>query len=79
MLPKSSVNTHKQKNLFYGSLFDMLDLNEPLIALAGTINWSFFEKEFALFYCDERRPAKPIRLLVGLLLLKQLENLRAFS
>lgn len=75
MLPKPSVNTHKQKNLFYGSLFDMLDLNDPLIGLADTINWSFFEKEFAVFYSDEGRPAKPIRLMVGLLLLKQLENL----
>lgn len=75
MLPKPSANTHKQKNLFYGSLFDMLDLNDPLIALADTINWSFFEKEFVQYYSDEGRPAKPIRLMVGLLLLKQLENL----
>ena len=75
MLPKPSNNTHKQKNLFYGSLFDMLDLNDPLIALADTINWSFFEKEFVKYYSDEGRPAKPIRLMVGLLLLKQLENL----
>ena len=75
MLPKPSINTHKQKNLFYGSLFDMLDLNDPLVALADAIDWSFFEKEFAVFYSEEGRPAKPIRLMVGLLLLKQLENL----
>ena len=75
MLSKPSKNTHKQKNLFYGSLFDMLDLNDPLIALANAIDWSFFEKEFAGFYSEEGRPAKPIRLMVGLLLLKQLENL----
>jgi len=43
--------------------------------LADTIDWSFFEKEFAVFYSKEGRPAKPIRLMVGLLLLKQLENL----
>jgi len=75
MPPKPSTNRHKQKNLFYGSLFDMLDLSDPLIALADTIDWSFFEKEFASYYSYEGRPAKPIRLMVGLLLLKQLKNL----
>ncbi len=53
----------------------MLDLNDTLIALANTINWNIFDKEFEKYYSKEGRPAKPIRLMVGLLLLKQLENL----
>jgi len=53
----------------------MLDSNDPLIALADTINWGYFEESFAKYYSDEGRPAKPIRLMVGLLLLKQIENL----
>ena len=53
----------------------MLDSNDPLISLADTINWDIFEKSFAKYYSDEGRPAKPIRLMVGLLILKQLENL----
>ena len=53
----------------------MLDSNDPLIALADTINWDTFEESFAKYYSDEGRPAKPIRLMVGLLILKQLENL----
>jgi len=53
----------------------MLDSNDPLIALADTINWESFDKSFAKYYSDEGRPAKPIRLMVGLLILKQLENL----
>jgi len=64
-----------QPNLFYGSLMDLLDSNDPLIALANTINWETFERAFAVYYSNEGRPAKPIRLMVGLLLLKQLENL----
>ena len=64
-----------QKNLFYGSLMDMLDSNDPLVVLANTIKWSKFENEFAKYYFKDGRPAKPIRLMVGLLLLKQLENL----
>ncbi len=53
----------------------MLDTNDPLVALAETIDWTFFEDAFAVFYSEEGRPAKPIRLMVGLLLLKQIENL----
>ncbi|OYZ47947.1 MAG: IS5/IS1182 family transposase, partial [Sulfurovum sp. 24-42-9] len=53
----------------------MLDSNDSLIALADTINWDYFDESFAKYYSDEGRPAKPIRLMVGLLLLKQLENL----
>ena len=53
----------------------MLDSHDPLVALADTINWDIFNDSFAKYYSDQGRPAKPIRLMVGLLLLKQLENL----
>jgi IS5 family transposase len=53
----------------------MLDSNDSLVALADTLNWDYFNESFAKYYSDEGRPAKPIRLMVGLLLLKQLENL----
>jgi len=53
----------------------MLDSNDPLIALADTINWKQFDESFTKYYSKEGRPAKPIRLMVGLLILKQLENL----
>jgi len=66
---------HNAPNLFYAPLRDMLDSNDPLVALAETIDWSFFEDAFAVYYSDKGRPAKPIRLMVGLLLLKQIENL----
>ena len=53
----------------------MLDMNDPLIALSNAIDWKIFENEFAGFYSKDGSPAKPIRLMVGLLLLKQLKNL----
>ena len=53
----------------------MLDSNDPLIALADTINWGYFHDCFEKYYSDDGRPAKPIRLMVGLLILKHLENL----
>ena len=53
----------------------MLDSNDPLVALADAINWEQFDNSFEKYYSDNGRPAKPIRLMVGLLILKQLENL----
>jgi IS5 family transposase len=53
----------------------MLDNKDPLIALADTIEWRIFEDSFASLYSKDGRPAKPIRLMVGLLILKQLKNL----
>ncbi|MCT7481525.1 transposase, partial [Aliarcobacter cryaerophilus] len=73
MLSKSSKT--KQQNLFYSPLSDMLDMNDPLIALSNAIDWEIFENEFSQFYSKDGSPAKPIRLMVGLLILKQLENL----
>ena len=43
--------------------------------LANEIKWQIFEEAFAKHYSDEGRPAKPIRLMVSLLMLKHLRNL----
>jgi len=65
------------KNLFSGSFMDMLDSKDPLIVLADNFPWSKVELEFQKYYKNDKvgRPNKPIRLMVGLLLLKQLENI----
>ncbi len=65
----------QQLNLFSSPLSQMLDMNDPLIALSDTIDWKIFEDNFEKYYSKEGRPAKPIRLMVGILLLKQIENL----
>ena len=60
---------------FSFSLSDTLDQNHPLFILANTISWTTFEDEFSKLYCaNNGRPAKPIRLMVGLLMLKHLRN-----
>ena len=52
-----------------------LNQHHPLFLLAKRINWSVFEEAFAPLYCkDNGRPAKPIRLMVGLLMLKHIRN-----
>lgn len=64
-----------EKNMFAGSFMDMLDSKDSLIVLANNLPWSKIEKELSKYYTGIGRPPKPIRLMVGLLLLKQLENL----
>ena len=54
----------------------MLDQRQPLCRLARAIDWEFFERAFAQHYHPHQgSPAKPIRLMVGLLILKQLHDL----
>ena len=73
MLKNSSKK--QQLNLFHSPLSEILDMNDPLIALANAIDWQIFEDNFEKYYSKDGRPAKPIRLMVGILLLKQIENL----
>ena len=65
----------KQSHLLYQDLLEQLNPKHPLLALAQKIPWASFERDFAQFYASVGRPAKPVRLMVGLLLLKQIENL----
>lgn len=53
----------------------MPDPRQGLYRLAERIDWAEFEGEFEPLYSVEGRPAKPVRLMVGLLLLKQIDDL----
>ena len=74
MQPKKS-SRQKQGHLLYPDLLDQLNPKDPLLLLAEKLPWEMFEREFEPLYAEVGRPAKPIRLMVGLLLLKQIENL----
>ena len=65
-----------QTNFFGTDLLQQLDYNDPLIQLAQAIPWNEFEQSFSQYYTKSTgSPSKPIRLMVGLLMLKQLEDL----
>ena len=68
-----SPSCSPQNSLF--DLFDQLDQQHPLIALSHAIPWSVLEDELLSFYSTKGRGSKPIRLMCGLLMLKQLYNL----
>lgn len=72
MIPKKKSTT--QSSLFF-SFEATLNQKHPLYILANTVDWSIFEQAFEPLYCsDNGRPGKPIRLMVGLLILKHIRN-----
>jgi len=73
MKPKQKITS--QNSLFF-SFEDTLDQKHPLFILADRIHWHLFENAFLPLYSQDRgRPAKPIRLMVGLLMLKHIRNI----
>ena len=61
---------------FYSSFDEQLNANHSLYKLANVINWYLFDEAFSHHYSSTQgRPAKPIRRMVALLILKQLRNL----
>lgn len=64
-----------QTHLFLPLPADFIDPEHQLCLLANRIDWQFFETRFAPLYSNVGAPAKPIRLMVGLLILKQVYNL----
>ena len=61
---------------FFATLADQLDQKHSLFLLANRIEWAVFDTAFSKHYSpDKGKPGKPIRLMVSLLILKQLRNL----
>ena len=71
--PKST--NPDQQSFLNPNLLDQLNPKHPLLQLANRIDWSFFEDEFSPLYSHRGKPSKPIRLMVGLSILKHLEDL----
>lgn len=71
---KPIPSRYKAPSLF-SCLGDMLNTNHPLCKLASKIDWQMFEDAFAPLYAANGRPSKPIRLMVGLLILKHVRNI----
>jgi IS5 family transposase len=71
MLSKSAP---KNQLGFYSTFEEQLSHKHPLYILANQIKWEIFEDAFTKLYSGEGRPAKPIRLMVSLLILKHIRN-----
>ena len=60
---------------FYSTFEEQLSHSHPLYILANKINWKIFEDAFSKLYSEEGRPAKQIRLMVSLIILKHIRNI----
>ena len=60
----------------FNALADQLNQKHPLYLLANKMDWSLFEDSFKKHYSEKMgKPAKPIRLMVSLLILKYVRNI----
>ena len=72
----SRTKQHSPQLGMFSGLADQLDQKHPLYLLANKIHWQVFEEAFAVHYSETMgKPSKPIRLMVSLLILKQVRNI----
>lgn len=71
---KGKSPNQSQRELFQ-NLEDLLNPEDSLYKLSNKVPWETLEEEFSSLYSSIGRPSKPVRLMVSLLLLKQLYNL----
>ena len=67
--------SQNQQNIFKPLLKEFINLSHELALLADKIDWTHFENEFSVYYSNTGKPAMPIRLMVGSLMLKRIYNL----
>ncbi len=66
----------KQQASFFSTFEEQLNHSHPLYLLANRIDWKNFEDTFKKHYSDTMgAPAKPIRMMTGLLMLKHIRSL----
>ncbi len=63
------------QDLFRARLDQIINMQQDLVKLAGTIDWAWIDQELAACFSEEGRPGLTTRFMVGLLLLKQIYGL----
>lgn len=73
---KPNKTDTSQFELFKSRLSNQLNPRDPLFVLSHQINWSAFEEQFGPLYKDgPGQPPKPVRLMVGLMMLQHMHGL----
>jgi len=76
-MSKPSETSTEQNSLFFARLSQQLNPRHPLMVLASHINWTALEDDLDLTFSPDKagQPPKPVRLIVGLLMLQHMEGL----
>lgn len=61
--------------LFKTPLSRFIDVDQPLVQLADRIDWSRLETKIEVQFSAKGRPGVPMRFMLGMLILKSVENL----
>ena len=61
--------------LFKTPLENFIDKRQPLVILANKIDWQHLESLVGNSFKEKDRPATPFRFILGMLILKSVENL----
>ncbi len=69
---KGKLPCQSELDLFEPHLRQVVDQHHPLVILAGIFPWEILEKEYSILYSKKGAPAKPVRLMAGLLILKEI-------
>lgn len=70
---KPTKQDNQQGQLFEPRLSKQLDMRHPLIKLAGIIDWKGLEEDFSNLFVEKvGQPAKPVRLVLGLMMLQSM-------
>ena len=73
---KDNPKDSGQKDLFRSRLDAMIDMRHALVRLSDLVDWAGLAADMAPYYCaDNGRPGEPIRLMAGLMLLKEMKGL----
>lgn len=72
---KGKSPNQNQRNMFLPILKDIVNPEHELVILSHKIDWDTFEDEFHNLYSHTGQPGVPIRMMVGLLLLKRIYDL----
>src|ERR1700719_3424951 len=75
MKPRPKPQDNGTEELFRSKLKNIINLRHELVRLGELIDWARLEAHFAAYYREAGRPGLPIRLVVGLHLLKHIEGL----
>ena len=75
MKPRVKPQDSGVQELFRAKLKNIINLRHELVRLGDLIDWARLEAHFAPYYSEAGRPGLPIRLVVGLHLLKHIEGL----
>lgn len=74
MKPKKT--NHSQDRLFEQRLSELLNPNHELMVMSRLINWNSLETHLEYYFSEEEgAPAKPVRLMTGIMLLQQMYGL----